>query len=134
MNKELPTTYTAKKTVTLDDGLHNGEITSVTRELTESKTSGVQYDYTNIHILSDGMEDAISVGYPSTMSNLSGLGELASRFSETPIDFEGKQEVNLAELLEGKRCSFQTTTKTVQDKDGKDMQVSRIIKDTVKPE
>lgn len=130
--ENLDPTFEAQSSIILEDGLHKGTITEVTRTLTVSNKDGKKYDYTNIFILAEGLEDALNVGFPSKITPNTGLGQLALRF-KPKIDFEGGEVINLKKLLEGKKIVFQTNTEEIIDTRGKPMKVSRIMGNTVKP-
>jgi len=104
----------------LNDGLHNGKIVGV-------KFRTEPYNYTDILIEPEELKDfTIAVGYPTKITLNSGLGQLIQRMG---FELIVGQKVDLEEMLVGKECVFQTTTKKSK-KNGKEY--STVIPDSVK--
>ena len=105
------------KSKVLDDGLHNGTIIGV-------EYRDKPYAYTDVVIeLADSFR--ITVGYPTVMSEASGLGKMLIRFGQALL--EG-QMIDPNKILVGKKCQFQTTTKETEK--GK---FSNVVPESLKP-
>lgn len=99
----------------IDDGMHEGVIT----RLQERKDP---YHYIDLVIECDGCE--LKAGYPATLQEKSNLGKLLNRFG---IVLEIGKEMDLKEILIGKRVRFQT----ISEQKG-DLTFSKIITESVK--
>jgi len=110
---EIPVT----KSKLLEDGLHKGKIVAVNfRE--------EPHQYTDLTIeMADKYQKR--VGYPTVISEESGLGRLLQRFG---ITLAPGSSIEPDKLLVGKECQFQTVTEKKGDKT-----FSNIVRESVKP-
>jgi len=113
-----------KEIIEIPEGTHNGIIDDVVRREVESE-KGI-FDYTDIHIdlVDEKDSPTIKLGFPTTISELSTLGQFLKL---SGLDFKTNEEYTIVDLLshlKGKKLSFQTYN------DSNNFAV--IIKDTVK--
>ena len=111
------TKLTAKDVVSIEDGLHEGEIVEI-KERTEP------YHYLDFYVkLSDvELESPIKVGFPANLSVKSALGTLLERFG---VKIESGKEYDIAKLVVGKKVKLQTMTNS--------QGFVNVIRDSVKP-
>lgn len=119
--KEESLKLSVEESFKLREGLHEGKITEVHRNITTNKETGEKYDYVNITILPDEMDFAVSVGFPARITPKTGLGNLIKKFT----DIETGKSIDVKKLLLNKRISFMTTN----TEEG----YVNIVKETIKP-
>lgn len=107
-----------KADIQLEDGKHEGVITAVTYRETP-------YRYADIFIKEKESGAQIKVGFPTNVSQKSGLGKLLLKFDKT---IKVGQKVDPEKVLVGRDCYFQTITEQHED-----AEYARIVKDSVKP-
>jgi len=105
-----------KESKTINEGKHEGIITQI--EYREEP-----YAYTDIFIESEGI--TLKVGYPTTISEKSMLGNTLKRFG---VKLEVGKKINPTKILVGKKVEFITLNK---DRDGKEF--AKVIPDSLKP-
>lgn len=108
-----------KADVTLEDGKHEGTISRIEYKETP-------HQYTDIFIKEAVTGAEIKVGFPTTISQKSGLGKLLLKFNPT---LKPGDKVSPEFQLVGKACWFQTITEQAND----GAEYARIVKDSVKP-
>jgi len=113
-----------KEIVKIPEGKYNGIIDDIVRREVESE-KGI-FDYTDIHIdlIDEKDTPTIKLGFPTTISELSTLGQFLKL---SGLDFKTNDEYTIVDLLnhlKGKKLSFQTYN------DSNNFAV--ILKDTVK--
>lgn len=108
-----------KESISIPDGNHQGEITKIVNRTDP-------YDYTDIFIKVDGFDVELKYGCPSILSENSKLGRLMQSFGQ---QFQKDVEIDIEEILKGKRVTFMTLTKKTKDK----KEFSEIVSDSLKP-
>ncbi len=109
------------------DGLHLATIT----ELETRKTD--QYgDYLDIKMVLEDIKGApMNLSVPLNASVKSQLGEILMAVGFPVADKVGK-DIDLDKILIGKKITFQTHKKKVTNKDGRTMEFTNVLKDTIK--
>jgi len=115
--------YKWKESIQIPDGSHTGEITKISERIEP-------YNYTDIFVkpdnLKEGQEFELKYSCPSILSENSKLGKLLIVFGEK---FEKDKEIDIDEVLVGKKVIFMTLTQ--KGKDNKEY--SEIVNGSLKP-
>jgi len=114
--------------VTIPEGRHTGVISRIEQR---TKEQGFKYNYTDIYITLDeegleGTEIRYGCPTPSALSKRNRLGRLVLLFKP---DLQVGEEIDIEELLVGKRVSFVTTNRETEQG-----VFARIVEDSIKPE
>lgn len=89
-----------KKAIIVPEGLHTGKIVNIDYR-------DDPYDYTDVIIHLDDIDVYLKYGCPTHISEVSKLGRLLALFTKLTVD----KEVDIDQVLIGKKLQFQTTNK-----------------------
>jgi len=107
-----------KKPTLIEEGKHTGKITKI-------EYRSEPYNYTDVYVKLDDCDIELKAGYPTVISEQSGLGKLLMSFG---IELVVGKKIDPTEVLVGKRCEFLTMN---EEKDG--VTYARIVKGSIKP-
>ena len=120
-----------KSPIVILDGIHKGEITHVEVELkniSKDKTKEDMVEYVYTYIKPENVDLEMKYSTPANLSPNTKLGRLCQRMG---AKFESGKDLNIKELLAGKKVIFMTMIKK-STKDGREY--AEIIEDSIKPE
>lgn len=116
---ELKMKAKVEKTIKIDDGMHEGEITAINYK-------EEPYNYVDVVIKEKEQEIELKCGLPFSVTENTALGRMLQRFG---AKLEVDKEIEIEDFIKtGIKVEFQTLTETT-----KKGTFARIVSDSVKP-
>ena len=110
--------FEVKAQVRIEEGKYSGVVSRV-------EYRDEPFKYTDIYVKLDGQDVELKVGYPSTVSEASGLGRVLKMFGAS---LKVGEKIDPAKAFIGKPCQFLVVLE--KNEDG---EFARIVKESFKP-